>query len=362
MIGGDDIYKVVTAMMPLYVALVLGYGSVKWWHMFKPDHCNAINRFNCYFIIPFFTFEFVAHVNPYKMNYRFLSADVIAKSMVGIVLALWANCSKNGNFSWSITTFSLSSLNNSLVIGVPLLKAMYGELGFDLVVQSFVIQSLLWFIALLFLLEMRRARSQILDSQSVNGDAHVSSSVEIEMGRDSEGITSAHVVSESLSFLPVMKIVWVKLAKNPNSYACIIGLIWALLSNRWHFQMPEIIEGSILIMSKAGAGVAMFSMGLFMALQERFIACGVGLTLYGMVLRFVVGPATIAIGSVAMGLHGDVLRIAVIQAALPQSITSFVYAQEYGLHATELSTAVIFGTVASLPLLIGYYAILDILH
>ncbi|CAO2211598.1 unnamed protein product, partial [Urochloa humidicola] len=43
---------------------------------------------------------------------------------------------------------------------------------------------------------------------------------------------------------------------------------------------------------------------------------------------------------------GDVLRFAIIQAALPQSIASFfVFAKEYGLHADVLSTAVIFGTL-----------------
>ena len=44
-------------------------------------------------------------------------------------------------------------------------------------------------------------------------------------------------------------------------------------------------------------------------------------------------------GAMALGLRGDVLRLAIIQAALPQSITTFVFAKEYGLHADVLSTA-----------------------
>ncbi|KAL2555299.1 putative auxin efflux carrier component 8 [Forsythia ovata] len=289
MIAWEDVYKVVVAMVPLYAALALGYGSVRWWHMFKPDHCDAINRFNCFFIMPFFTFEFTSHVNPYKMNYLFLGADVISKAIVGIVLGLWANLSSKGNYDWSVTCFSLSSLNNTLVVGVPLLKAMYNEMGANLVIQSSVIQSLLWFPTLLFLLEFRRTRS--------NTDTLETSS--IEMGRNIEDQNP----NSSPSFLSLMKIVWSKLAKNPNSYACFLGLIWALLANRWHFQMPSILEGSILIMSKAGSGVAMFTMGLFMALQDKVIACGVRLTLLGMVLRFVGGPISMAIGCLALRLH-----------------------------------------------------------
>lgn len=50
-----------------------------------------------------------------------------------------------------------------------------------------------------------------------------------------------------------------------------------------------------------------------MALQEKIIACGTSLTIFGMILRFIAGPAAMAIGAIAVGLHGDVLRIAIIQ-------------------------------------------------
>lgn len=270
MIGWEDVYKVVVAMAPLYVALALGYGSVKWWRMFKPDQCDAINRFNCYFIIPFFTFHFTAGVNPYHMNYPFLAGDVIAKAIAGAALAIWANFCRKGNLSWAITTFSLSSLNNTLVVGVPLLKAMYGAVGEDLVVQSSVIQSLLWFPILLFLLEFWRT-SRWIASNNHNYDIppppsqqpQVASNIEIvvqqQQGaadhdeqlppKDQNSTAPDHVInvnctssssvekesrtSASTNNLgPTMKKVCTKLGKNPNCYACALGLIWALLAKR----------------------------------------------------------------------------------------------------------------------------------
>ena len=78
MIGWEDVYKVVVAMVPLYVALMLGYGSVKWWKIFTPEQCGAINRFVCFFTLPLFTFEFTAHVDPFEWNYLFIGADVIS--------------------------------------------------------------------------------------------------------------------------------------------------------------------------------------------------------------------------------------------------------------------------------------------
>ncbi|GFQ00416.1 putative auxin efflux carrier component 8 [Phtheirospermum japonicum] len=359
MIAWEDINKVVMSMAPLYVPLGLGYASVKRWRMFKPDQCDAINRFNCYFIIPFFTFHFTSGVDPYRMNFRFLAGDVVAKAIAGVSLALWANLWRSGNFSWAITSFSLWSLNNTLVVGVPLLQAMYGPVGEDLVVQSSVIQALLWFPTLLFMLELRRS----IPDNSKNEIDHVENKNSTTSEADSTTAESTVTYSSRYNGVgSIMMKVGVKLARNPNCYACIVGLIWALISKRWNFEMPSIVEGSVMIMAKAGSGVAMFSMGLFMALQNKVIACGVRLSLYGMLLRFVGGPVTTAIGALALGLKSNTFRIAIVQAALPEAVTAFVFAQEYGLHADVLSTAVIFGTIVSLPLLIGYYAILDVLH
>lgn len=86
-----------------------------------------------------------------------------------------------------------------------------------------------------------------------------------------------------------------------------------LLMCRGHFEIPKIIEGCVLIMSKAGAGMAMFSMGLFMGSQEKLVTCGASLVFYGLTLKFIAGPMAMAIGSFAVGLRGDLLRTAIIQ-------------------------------------------------
>ena len=42
---------------------------------------------------------------------------------------------------------------------------------------------------------------------------------------------------------------------------CVKNVVLRFGDFRWDFEMPSIMEGSILIMAKAGSGVAMFSMG-----------------------------------------------------------------------------------------------------
>lgn len=230
MIGWEDVYKVVVAMAPLYFALVLGYGSVKWWRVFTREQCDAVNRFVCFFTLPLFTFEFTAHADPFKWNYMFIAADAISKLIIVVVLAFWAKCSSKGSYSWSITSFSLCTLTNSLVVGVPLLKAMYGQMAVDLVVQASIVQGIVWLTVLLFVLEFRRTGIDFSSDASV-GDSQVQSAG--ETGKDLEGSIAVNVASAGPSFWYLMRTVWTKLAMNPNSYACIIGIIWAFIANRY---------------------------------------------------------------------------------------------------------------------------------
>ncbi|KQJ90909.1 probable auxin efflux carrier component 5b isoform X2 [Brachypodium distachyon] len=358
MIGWGDVYKVVAAMAPLYFALALGYCSVRRWKLFTPDQCDAVNRLVAYFAVPFFAFDFSARINPYALNYRVLAADALSKLAVALALAAWAAAVKAkqrgaggdkllaASSGWCITGFSLATLNNTLVVGVPLLDAMYGPWARDLVVQLSVVQIIVYFPLLLLAFEARRACA---------GGAGNKPAAPPASDDDVEGAAGRIEPVDYQSAWALVRAVGLKVARNPNVYAGVLGVAWSCVTNRWHIETPSIIEGSVLIMSRTGVGLAMFSMGLFMALQERIVACGAGPTALGMALRFVAGPAATAAGAVALGLRGDVLRLAIIQAALPQSITTFVFAREYGLHADVLSTAVIFGTLVSLPVLIVYY-------
>lgn len=236
MIGWEDVYKVVVAMVPLYVALLMGYGSVRWWHIFTPDQCDAVNHLVYYFTFPLFTFEFTSHVDPFEWNFMFIGADMISKLIIVVVLAFWAKFSSKGNYDWSITSFSLCTLTNSLVVGVPLIKAMYGPMGVDLVTQSSVVQAIVWLTILLFVLEFRRAGVDLTSSPNstpLKGASQLQSVVkDVEEGEDQVVDEGTKTFIRTPSFLYLMRVVWVKLATNPNSYACILGIAWAIISNR----------------------------------------------------------------------------------------------------------------------------------
>ncbi|GLT28015.1 hypothetical protein SLA2020_029740 [Shorea laevis] len=594
MISAKDLYNVMTAVVPLYVAMFLAYGSVKWWKIFTPDQCSGINRFVALFAVPLLSFHFISTNNPYAMNYRFIAADTLQKIIVLAVLAIWSRASSRGSLEWSITLFSLSTLPNTLVMGIPLLKGMYGEASGTLMVQIVVLQCIIWYTLMLFLFEYRGARLLIaeqfpdnagsiisfrVDSDVLSLDGKEPLQTEAEVGEDgklhvtvrkstssrseifsrrshgphsgvsltprpsnltnaeiyslqssrnptprgssfnhndfysmvngknasnvsprqsnfgtlgfdeenglavfgnpvrangnaypaptSAGIFSpvtgpggkkkangaengkdlhmfvwsssaspvsegglhvfrggeyandlggvahpkdydeygrdefsfdnrqtakgvagegpvlsklgsssttelrpkvnAHVESKPTSMPPasvmtrfILIMVWRKLIRNPNTYSSLIGLTWSLVSFKWKVEMPAIIAGSIAILSNAGLGMAMFSLGLFMALQPKLIACGNTIATFSMAVRFLTGPAVMAAASIAVGLKGVLLRIAIVQASLPQGIVPFVFAKEYNVHPDILSTGVIFGMLIALPITLVYYILLGI--
>ncbi|KAD3338622.1 hypothetical protein R6Q59_016810 [Mikania micrantha] len=572
MITGSDLYHVLTAVVPLYVAMILAYGSVKWWKIFTPDQCSGINRFVALFAVPLLSFHFISTNNPYTMNTRFIAADTLQKLIVLVGLAFWSRLSSRGSLEWSITLFSLSTLPNTLVMGIPLLKGMYGDFSGSLMVQIVVLQCIIWYTLMLFLFEYRGARLLIaeqfpdtggsiisfrVDSDVLSLDGKEPLQTEAEVGDDGKlhvtvrksasshseifsrrshagginsgvsltprpsNLTNAEIYSLQSSrnptprgssfnhtdfysmvngkngvsprgsnfvgcdeengrypapanagiFSPVggkrggggkdlhmfvwsssaspvseggihvfrggeygndlggiphtkdyddfgrnefsfgnqpgpngvdreasvlsklgssstaelhpkasphgetkptsmppasvmtrliLIMVWRKLIRNPNTYSSLIGLTWSLVSFKWNVEMPAIVAKSIAILSDAGLGMAMFSLGLFMALQPRIIACGNSIATFAMVVRFLIGPAVMAGASMAAGLHGTLLHVAIVQAALPQGIVPFVFAKEYNVHPDILSTGVIFGMLIALPITLVYYIVLGL--
>lgn len=153
MITVGDFYKVMCAMVPLYFAMLVAYSSVKWWKIFTAEQCAGINRFVAVFAVPVLSFHFISQNNPFQMDTKFILADTISKVFVLLLLSLWAVfCSGRGGgrLDWVITLFSLATLPNTLVMGIPLLNAMYGDFTQSLMVQLVVLQCIIWYIIFIF--------------------------------------------------------------------------------------------------------------------------------------------------------------------------------------------------------------------
>ncbi|KAL4203594.1 hypothetical protein AMTRI_Chr01g104720 [Amborella trichopoda] len=333
MISASAFYDIFTAMVPLYVAMFLAYGSVKWWRIFTPDQCSGINRFVAIFATPFLSLRIICSINPYKMNLRFILADTLQKLLILFLLVLWGSFSSWGSLDGVITLFSISTLPNTLIIGIPLLSAMYGVESNGLLIQIVVLQGLVWYTLLLFLFELKAKMvkgpqitvsmgSEVspVDAQS-SGDLEGGDEEMQSREREDEGGSSKDSKDEGEATCSIIKMINIfflvlsKVIRNPNTYASVLGLVWGLIACRWSSSLLFLIYyyGHNFYAVRDNLDVVFVLAGLFMASQNKIIACGIRRATVAMVVRFLLGPGVMAACSLALGLRGKLLHIAIVQ-------------------------------------------------
>ncbi|NP_001276253.1 auxin efflux carrier component [Glycine max] len=352
MISLADAYHVVAATVPLYVTLILAYISVKWWKIFTPDQCSGINKFVAKFSIPLLSFQVISSNNIYKMSLKLMYADFLQKLLAFLLLIAITKISGRGGLKWIITGLSLTTLPNTLILGIPLMKAMYKGEAVVLLAQIIFLQSMIWYNLLLFLYELdavnkTRPTAAAPPSQGSGSNAmqyknlmhkyrETDTAREVQSKREEDAEPR---IKRKMKVMLILVTVGKKLIRNPNTYATLLGFIWSSIQFRWGLHMPEVVNQSIEILSNGGLGMAMFSLGLFMASQSSIIACGPRMTMVAIGLKVVLGPALMAVASLVIGLRDKLFKVAIVQAALPQGIVPFVFAKEYNVHPAVLSTA-----------------------
>ncbi|KAL5167314.1 Auxin efflux carrier component 8 [Glycine soja] len=335
MISLADAYHVVAATVPLYVTLILAYISVKWWKIFTPDQCSGINKFVAKFSIPLLSFQVISSNNIYKMSLKLMYADFLQKLLAFLLLIAITKISGRGGLKWIITGLSLTTLPNTLILGIPLMKAMYKGEAVVLLAQIIFLQSMIWYNLLLFLYELdavNKTRPTAAAPPS-QGSGETDTAREVQSKREEDAEPR---IKRKMKVMLILVTVGKKLIRNPNTYATLLGFIWSSIQFRWGLHMPEVVNQSIEILSNGGLGMAMFSLGLFMASQSSIIACGPRMTMVAIGLKVVLGPALMAVASLVIGLRDKLFKVAIVQAALPQGIVPFVFAKEYNVHPADL--------------------------
>ena len=109
--------------------------------------------------------------DPYAMNARLVAADTLQKGVMLLGLVAWAAWSSlrrrgtsagNGKVAasplqWVVTAFSVASLPNTIIMGVPILGALYGPTSKDLMKQIVVMQLCVWYNVIIFMYEYMAA-------------------------------------------------------------------------------------------------------------------------------------------------------------------------------------------------------------
>ncbi|KAK4799383.1 hypothetical protein SAY86_024748 [Trapa natans] len=228
-ISANDIYHVVAATVPLYFAMVLAYVSMRCWRLFTPDQCAGINKFVAKFSIPLLSFQLISSTNPYRMNIRVMLADFLQKFLAILVLIGVTRISRRGGLKWIITGLSLLTLPNTLILGIPLLRAMYGDEAAALLAQIVVLQSIVWYNVLLFLFELNATTmAAATEPPEITGNTQ---NPQESLPKEEGGVSKFRSGWKYEALLVVWKVAR-KLVRNPNTHATVLGIVWASIRYR----------------------------------------------------------------------------------------------------------------------------------
>ncbi|KAG0588745.1 hypothetical protein KC19_2G266000 [Ceratodon purpureus] len=174
MLSGAQFYDVLCAVVPLYVALFLGYGSLKWWGVVTPEQSAGISRFNALVAMPPLVFEIIAFNDPYTMDNKLIAAYCLSNGVVLVALFAWMWYTKRSDgLDWVITLFQVSVMPNTIIVGIPVLSPLYSITGSG--IAAIFIGQVLWLYPVLFLYELRAVKKlgqPVLGHASAQAQAH----------------------------------------------------------------------------------------------------------------------------------------------------------------------------------------------
>lgn len=133
-----------------------------------------------------------------------------------------------------------------------------------------------------------------------------------------------------------------KIVTHPFNVAAAIGLLAAF----FQWKPPVWIDKTTLWLSNASAPAALFVLGLTVALRPSGFRREVPVTVF---IKLIIHPLIVWL---LLSWFGDFNQTwsyaAVLMAALPPALTSFVFATQYGIGEERASSVILFGTMASL--------------
>ena len=145
-----------------------------------------------------------------------------------------------------------------------------------------------------------------------------------------------------------------RVALNPFIIATFVGVIGAY----FEIRLPQAIDGTLDFLRVAAAPAALFALGVTVALRP---AGRVPLeTVAALVIKLAVHPVLVLVILSLMGSFDPTwVYTAVLMAALPPALSVFVLATQYGTYVERSSTAVLVGTLVSIPTLLFWLYLIE---
>jgi predicted permease len=137
--------------------------------------------------------------------------------------------------------------------------------------------------------------------------------------------------------------------REPRVWVPLVAAVFVLLN----IQIPRVVINSLDLIGEATTGLSLFVAGLIISEEKvRFNAA----VAVDVLFKNLVQPAAMLSTVLIVGVNGVLAREAILLAAVPSAVITTMFAEEYGVLASESSTAILATRVLSfvtIPLVIA---------
>lgn len=308
---------ILEAVVPLFSLIILGFiaGKRRW---IDAVGVKALVGFIFNFAMPALLFRLVVVSDVTGLiDPRFLFSHISAQFAAAVLGALLGKAIFQLAPQHLVIQGFGSSFPNSVLLGIPLMLALYGERGAVPVTMIFAFNVALYSIVTM-LLEIVRQETERIDP------------------------------------LVLLKTTGRAIAGNPIILAAIAGMIVGSLG----FSLPPVLDHSLSFIGQAGPPTALFALGASLSVREMARGLQGPLGAAGLMTfcKLVLHPMLAWIMAVPiLGLDPFLATAAVIIAALPVGANVYIFAQHYNVAILETSSAILISTgisMVTIPLLL----------
>ena len=313
------IETILNGLLPVAFVISLGWltARIGW---LKHEEAGVLATLVVRFALPFALFYAAATTPAAKILNPGLAGCLIFGLMGSYLIALAVGCFV---FKHNLRTATMQALvcayPDMAYFGAPILAALFGTLGFLVVLVGNLVTSILMLPATIVL-------TRISDKQ--------------ETGHGWKD--TVHVLNHSL----------VGAITNPIVFLPVGGLILSLL----HVKLPVPILSSVDIIGKASGGTSLFALGLMLYGEKVRINLNV-ITNIG--IKNFLQPILMLLGVVIFGLSKDPAHQAIITGAVPTATAAAMFALKNNTYTADATSTILLSTVLGIgteAILIGLFS------
>jgi malonate transporter len=314
------IETILNGLLPVAFVILLGWLSGRT-GLLKHDDAGVLATLVIRFALPFALFYAAVTTPASKILDPRLAGCLVFGLMGGYLIALAVGSLA---FKHNLRTATMQALvcayPDMAYFGAPILAALFGPLGFLVVLVGNLVTSIL-------MLPLTIVLTRISDKQ--------------ETGHGWKD--TAHVLNHAL----------IGAVSNPIVFLPISGLVLSLL----HVKLPLPILSSVDIIGRASGGTSLFALGLMLYGEKVRVNLNV---IANIAMKNFMQPALMLIGVVIFGLTKDHAHQAIITGAVPTATAAAMFALKNKTYTADATSTILLSTIlgiATEAILIGLFAV-----